>query len=135
MNTQTILDKTAIGLSLACIVHCLFFPLIVVLLPSIAALPLDEEQFHIWMVVAVIPTSAYALFMGCRRHKRYRLILVGCLGLALLAAAAFLGHDILNHDWEEILTVAGAATIALGHFWNYRLCRRHDDNCVNPDPS
>ena len=133
MNIQTTLDKTAIGLSLACIIHCLALPLIVVLLPSMAVLPLDEEQFHVWMLVAVIPTSAYALFMGCRRHKRYQLVLFGSLGLMLLMSAALLGDEILSHELEELLTVAGAAIIALGHFWNYRLCRRYDDNCGCPE--
>ena len=54
-NSQIVTDKAAIGLSLLCAIHCLAFPLLVVLVPSLVALPLHNESFHFWMVVAVIP--------------------------------------------------------------------------------
>lgn len=64
---QSIMDKFAIGLSLACAIHCIVLPVLLVMLPSLAALQLDDEAFHIWMVAAVLPSSIYALSMGCKQ--------------------------------------------------------------------
>lgn len=125
-NIQTVADKTAIGLSLLCTLHCLAMPLAAVLLPTSAAMTLEDELFHHWILIAVFPVSAYALTMGCKKHKHYRLLAVGGIGLFILAVAAVGGHDRLGEIWEKTLTVIGATTIALGHLWNYRLCRRQD---------
>ena len=131
-NFQMFTDKAAIGLSLLCAIHCLASPLAIVLLPSLAALPLDGELFHIWMVVAVLPTSAYALTMGCRQHKQYRLLVVGLLGLACLLLAVILGETLLGEAGEKLLTSLGAGIIAYGHFRNYRLCQ-DQWNCNCPE--
>ena len=122
---QLLSDKAAIGISLLCAIHCLF-PLIIVLLPGFAALPLTDESFHFWLLLAVIPTSVYALTMGCRKHKRYRLALLGSAGLLLLIGAYLLGEDNIGEVGEKGVTLLGVTVVALGHFWNYRLCRHHD---------
>ena len=134
ISTQAFTDKTAMSLSLLCAIHCLASPLIIVMLPSLAALPLDGEAFHVWMVLAVIPTSIYALTMGCKQHKRYRLLIMGLVGLLFLLSAVLTGEAIIGEFWEKTLTVTGAAIIAFGHYWNYRLCR-HEDYCACPEHS
>ena len=131
-NLQIFTDKAAIGLSLLCAMHCLAFPLIIVLLPSLAALQLNDEAFHLWMVLAVIPTSVYALTMGCKQHKRYRLLILGVLGLACLISAVVLGETLHSESMEKILTSIGAGIIAYGHYRNYRLCQ-YQRNCVCPE--
>jgi len=126
-NIQSLSDKAAISLSLLCTIHCLGLPLAVVFLPSIAALPLADEAFHLWLLVAVVPISAYALTIGCKQHRRYRVFFTGAIGLSLLVIAALFGHDILGEAGEKTLTVIGTIVIALGHVWNYRLCQNKDD--------
>ena len=128
-DVQTFTDKMAMSLSLLCALHCLASPVLIVMLPSLVALQFDGEAFHVWMVLAVIPVSVYALTMGCKQHKRYRLLGLGLLGLLFLLSAVVSG---VGNFWEQALTVTGAAIIALGHYWNYRLCRRHEF-CACPD--
>ena len=132
VGIQTFTDKMAMSLSLLCALHCMAFPVIIVMLPSLAALQLDGEAFHLWMVLAVIPISIYALTMGCRQHKHYRLLGIGLVGLLFLLSAVLPGDDLISSFWEKALTVTGAVTIALGHYWNYRLCRRQE-SCVCPE--
>ena len=117
-----------------CAIHCLALPLLLILLPSIAALQLDNEAFHLWMVVAVLPTSIYALTLGCKQHKRYQLLILGFTGLALLVIALVLGEERIGEAGEKILTALGAGFVAIGHWFNYRLCRaqKHKD-CPCPD--
>lgn len=124
INLQTLTDKTAMGLSLICTIHCIVLPIAMVLLPSVAALSMDDARFHQWMLVAVVPTSLFALTMGCRKHKRYRIFLWGATGLVTLGLAAYLGHDTLGELGEKLLTLVGACIIAFGHLRNHRLCRR-----------
>lgn len=131
-NIQTLTDKTAIGLSLACAVHCLATPLLIVLLPSLSALNLDNEAFHLWLVAAVIPTSAYALTMGCKQHKQFRFIAFGIVGLTCLILAVLLGESLLSETGEKVLTMIGAGIIAYTHYQNYRLCQHHNNcNCAD----
>lgn len=108
INLQPISDKFAISLSVLCTLHCLLIPSAVILLPSLTALHLEDEIFHIWMIVAVIPVSGYALTMGCNQHKNFRVMIVGLIGLILLVLSAILGHDILTESLEKVLTVVGA---------------------------
>ena len=129
---QTLTDKMAMSLSLLCALHCMAAPVTMVMLPSLAALQFDNEAFHLWMVLAVIPLSVYALTMGCKRHKRYRLLGFGFVGLLFLLSAVLAGEEFIGEFWEKALTVIGAVTIALGHYWNYRLCR-HQESCVCPE--
>ena len=132
-TTQAITDRLAIGLSLMCVIHCLAITSLVSLLPSMVALPLGNEAFHIWMVVAVIPSSAYALSLGCKQHQRYQLLILGSIGLTLLVLALVLGEERIGEVGEKILTVLGAGFVAAGHWFNFRLCQeqKHID-CASP---
>lgn len=129
---QELTDKFSIGLSSLCAIHCLVLPLLLVLMPSLGALNLENEAFHLWMLITVIPTSIYALTIGCKKHKRYRLFSIGAAGLLLLILAIIIGHDIAA-DWgEKILTLLGASLVVIAHIGNFRLCQKHD-NCPCPN--
>ena len=123
MNSlQAITDKAAIGLSFLCLAHCFALPAILVLLPSLAALNLENEAFHLWMVGAVLPTSLYALTIGCKQHKRYTLLAYGAAGISFLILA-LLTEELLGELGETLLTSLGAIVLAFGHYKNYRLCQ------------
>lgn len=116
--TQTTADKLAIGLSLMCTVHCFATPVILALLPSFAVLQINGEQFHLWVLAAVLPTSLLALSLGCKKHKRTRYMACGVVGLAFLIIAVLLGQE----EAEKALTLIGSAFIALAHWFNYQQC-------------
>ncbi len=122
---QPLSDKAAISLSLLCAFHCLALPLLLVLLPSMASLQLDNEAFHFWMILAVLPTSIYALTLGCKQHKRTYLLVLGAVGLALLLSAVLLPESLFGERGEKIFTLLGAGLISIAHFKNYRLCRQN----------
>ncbi|MEC8860379.1 MAG: MerC domain-containing protein [Pseudomonadota bacterium] len=117
------LDKTAIGLSMACAIHCLLLPVIVALLPAIAATTLGDEAFHKWMLLGVLPTSLLALTMGCRKHGSWRAAIIGAGGLTVLIFTAFFGHDVFGETGEVVATLIGATIVALAHLKNQRICR------------
>ena len=122
-SRQIFADKAAVGISALCVVHCLTMPLIVVLLPALSGTFVAEESFHLMLVFVVLPLSMYALTLGCKKHQRYHVLAIGGIGLAILVFAAIFGHDFLGEFWEKALTVIGASVVAIGHIWNYRLCK------------
>lgn len=129
MNLTTqFVDKTAIAISSLCVAHCLIFPLLAIIIPSFVALGLTSESFHFWMVISVLPTSIYALTIGCKKHKKFSLIIAGALGLSCLILALILGESMLGEWGEKALTLTGAIIIALAHVKNFKLCQQHK-NC------
>ena len=119
------LDKSSVGLSTVCAVHCLLMPVAVVMLPSLAALPLLMSVFTCFLSFR-LPLSTWALTMGCRKHKSWRLMAVGVVGLVLLVGAALAGHDLFGELIEKSATVIGAGLVALSHVMNFRECRAVD---------
>ena len=116
MRRQTF-DFTAIGLSLACLIHCLALPLLVPFLPLIGLIS-ESEGVHLGLFLVVVPVS----LIGLTRHKipRYSLWALALVGILCLAFA------ILNwpfYEQETLMTVIGAGLLALAHLGN--LFARH----------
>jgi MerC mercury resistance protein len=122
------LDQVAIAMSGVCAVHCLLGPLLTVLAPAVlASLGVSDEVFHVLLLALVLPTSAGALALGCRRHRDGGVVALGALGLGALGLAVILGHDALGEPSERGFTLAGAVVVAAAHARNFQLCRR--DRC------
>ena len=122
---QESLDRVAIGLSGLSALHCLVMPVGIVLFPMLAASLGSDERFHLGLAVLVLPSSALALVLGCRRHRDTAVLGWGLLGLGALTGLAVWGHGLLGEAWERVASAGASAVVALGHFRNYRLCR-HD---------
>ena len=121
-NLQSVSDKTSISLSLLCAAHCLFLPFLLILYPSLASLPMGDEAFHVWMLVAVVPLSMFALYQGYKSHNSKVILSIGFLGIAVLIMTTLLGHDLLSEDLEKMFTLVGALIVAGSHFVNFRKC-------------
>ena len=134
MSTITrIGDRLAVGAALLCAIHCFLTPVFIAMLPSLQALSiLDDEKFHFWMMIGVLPTSLIALAMGCKKHKRFTFLGIGLLGLVVLVFAALWGHDLLGCKYERYLTLTGSLIISIAHINNYRLCRSSNSGAIEP---
>lgn len=116
-------DVTSMGLSMLCVVHCFLTPVLLVMTPAFLSMYLGSELFHLWLVLAVIPMSIFALTLGCRRHKRYKLLMLGLVGIVFLTSALLL-EGVLGEIGEKSFTLVGSVLIAWGHFINFKLCRQ-----------
>ena len=112
------LDRWAIWLSGACLLHCLAISMAVLLLPAVAGLLLDSETSVHWLFLAVaIPSSAIALGSGYRQHRSALRLAIGCVGLALM----FIGvAHIAGRAMEPPLTVGGVVLVVAAHLLNVR---------------
>ncbi len=127
MTFTGILDKSAISLSVLCMLHCVALPVAILMVPSFSAYWFADEHFHLTLIYLVLPTSVLAIGMGCHRHRTYKITLWGLSGLLVLSVAALFGHDYLGIAAEKGLTMVGAALVMVAHIYNYRLCR--STNC------
>tara|TARA_B100000700_G_C15042772_1_gene856188 strand:+ start:1993 stop:2391 length:399 start_codon:yes stop_codon:yes gene_type:complete len=116
-------DKTAIYLSVICLIQCLALPLSALFLPTLIFLPLIEQWFHILLLFFVVPISVLAMFLGCRKHKSYNVIFYGFIGLTILIVNVIWGHEFLGESGEIISTLIGISILSYGHIQNQRLCK------------
>ena len=134
MIRSTTLDKFGVLLSGICILHCLITPVLITLLPVITLSSFIEELlFHQLMLWLVLPTSCIALFIGCRKHRDFNIVITGILGMCILIFVAFWGHDFLGETQERIASSVGGIVVAISHVLNYRACQKricNDDNCA-----
>ena len=125
-------DKAAISLSLLCALHCLAAPVLITLLPSAIALKLENELFHLWMLIGVVPISLFGLTLGCKEHRNFAVAGAGTIGIALMLGAVMLGHDLLGSFGERALTLIGAGLVTGSHIRNFIICRQFEIcNCVD----
>lgn len=116
-------DKLAIGFSSLCVIHCFATPLLMVLLPATVIASFDPESFHFWMVVAVIPTSIYAITAGYKKHQNLSVPIIAVIGLATLLCSVILGEHLLGEIGEKLVTTIGAVIVAYSHYQNFTLCK------------
>ena len=112
------LDRWAIWLSGACLVHCLAISAAVLLLPTVAGLLLHSETGVHWLFLTIaIPISAIALGSGYRQHRSWVRLAIGTAGLILM----FVGvSHIAGRAMEPPLTVSGVILVVLAHMLNIR---------------
>lgn len=121
-------ERTAIGASFVCLVHCVGLPLLLAALPALSKLVSLPADFHLWVLLLAVPASGFALVFGAWQHRRLAPLLMGTTGLALLTTGA-----VAASLWAEtILTLAGSFCLVVSHLANWRLRHRGDCRCSGP---
>ncbi len=110
------LETSALLLSGLCLMHCLGLPLLLAALPALATVLAVPEAVHFYLVITALPLSLTVLAYGSRQHKSFMPLAVGILGLLFMTAALTEKF----HSDEIILTVVGAAGLALAHIKNWK---------------
>lgn len=105
------------GLSGLCLVHCLGGSLLLTGLT--AAGGFWSHEIHAFGLLLALPLAAVALLRGMRAHRRGWPMLLGGVGLALMA-----GSLLLPHGASEIaVSMSGALLLGVAHLINLRLLR------------
>ena len=105
-------DRTAISLSVICLLQCLALPVSLLFFPTFFLLPLIEQWFHSLLLLFVVPISIFAMLLGCRKHKSYNIIFYGLLGLGILIVNVIWGHDLFGESGEIISTAIGTSILS-----------------------
>ncbi|MDB2416270.1 MerC domain-containing protein [Pseudomonadales bacterium] len=126
MSVIATMDRSAVGLSVLCIAHCLIVPFVVTMVPSLAAYWFAGENLHLMLLYLVLPTTIVGIGLGCRRHRSYGILFLAVSGPLLLVFAFLFGHNLFGEAAERLLTVVGAGCVMIAHIQNFRLCRSCD---------
>ena len=129
IKSQYVSDKFAMGLSLACVLHCFFVPSFLILTSGMLSVSIDNEFVHKLLVLVAVPISSFALIKGYKYHKTFSFISFGILGLVALILAVLLGESNLGELGEKGLTLLGSILVAYSHFKNYKMCIKLDCSC------
>ena len=127
-KTQENSDRFAMGISMACVIHCFFAPSLIVMSYGFLSFSVDSEIVHLVLLLTTIPISLFALGLGYKNHKVLLYLLIGIAGLSVLTVA-FLLEDVFSQPLERFMTSLGASIIALSHFKNYKKCKEIQCNC------
>jgi hypothetical protein len=119
-------ERAAVGASALCLIHCIGLPLLLAALPALSSLISIPESFHVWILVFAVPSSALALFTGRHRHRRAYPLIIGAIGLILLATGALF---LLGGRWETPVTILGSLCLASAHIANWRLRHSSHRHC------
>jgi hypothetical protein len=110
------IDRWAIWLSAACVVHCLATTVMVAVLSTAGGL-LGSPMIHEVGLVLALALGLVAFGRGMLAHRRLLPVALGGTGLALMATAVIVPHG-ESHVVESLLTVAGVVLLAAGHMVN-----------------
>lgn len=123
---ETLLDGVAVGVSFACLIHCLALPILVALLPAWSAWIELPEAVHVWLLAFAMPFSLGVLLQAARKRDWFVPLWAGAGGLCLMA----LGLALESPAGETLATSAGALLLATGHVinWRRRAQRRAEGN-------
>ena len=128
---QKIIDNLGITISAACAIHCVLLPAILIIAPySFFA----SHEFHETLIYFILPFAVIAFYLGCRKHGDYKVLLMGSVGIILLASSLVI-HEIFHSEEhsEELITVlitiAGSTMLILSHLRNRKLCLQEDYAC------
>jgi len=127
-KTQENSDRFAMGISMACVIHCFFAPSLIVMSYGFLSFSVDSEIVHLVLLLTTIPISLFALGLGYKNHKVLLYLLIGIAGLSVLTVA-FLLEDVFSQPLERFMTSLGASIIALSHFKNYKKCKEIQCTC------
>ena len=124
MSSSRYFDRIAIALSAICIVHCLVLPLLVALLPLAVVVFGEAGHFHELMLWLIVPSSVVGFYLGYREHGRVGIGALGVVGMALITAAALLGHGQWTSWLEAGVSLLGSMVLVGAHWINFQEVRR-----------
>ena len=82
----------------------------------------------------ILPFAAVAFFLGCKKHGDYKVLIMGSIGIILLATSLVI-HEVFHSEQHSeefmviLITIAGSVTLIFSHLRNARLCRQENFDC------
>ena len=123
---QKFFYTVGIALSGTCLIHCLFVPISLILVPLLGITITNEHTVHEVFLSVILPAALIAITMGCRKHKDYNVFFMAGVGILVLFSAVIY-HDSLGDIWVRVLSAIGSSILIFSHIRNYVLC--HKDGC------
>ena len=109
------LDRVGVLISGLCMVHCLAGLFLIGVLGLGGGELLNPAIHRVGLVLAVL-VGALTIGLGAIRHGHRLPLMIGTMGLVLMASAVAVGHGTA----EAVLTITGVLMVATAHVINMR---------------
>jgi hypothetical protein len=124
-NHQHQANKLSIFLSIACAIHCLMMPFVVVFLPFLSVY---FEQYHwveILIVFSTIILGTNSILHGYKYHHQNKIpAYLFVLGIGFLTTSSVLHFVYDMHNMpQQIINIIGALFSASAQIYNLKLCK------------
>jgi hypothetical protein len=114
-------DQIGSTLSLVCLIHCLFLPILIATVPFVSFLSFMQSFWaEALMIIFAILNAILAVTSGFKQHKNYIVVSFFVSG-ALFLILSFIVHKYLH--FADYFTPIGAFILGAGHFFNKRMCK------------
>lgn len=120
-------DRTGVVVAAICLVHCLAFPLLVLLIPTTETL-LNNPIVEATLLVSAILVGSISFFTSYQTHKKVGPLILGTLGVGLMVLSLFSDLEHGHSDFDSLvdrlnlLMMLGGALLITGHLWNIYAC-------------
>lgn len=121
-------DRFGIGVSGICAIHCLFFPILISVLPLMSVSSFIHEWAHPIFVLLLAPAVYFA---SRRSHFDKTITSILVIGFLAVVIGWLVGHYWLGILFETSMTLFGSGMLIAGHWFNYRhhrVCKNHSHN-------
>ena len=117
-------------LSIVCLIHCISFPIIIMILPFLDIVFGRSEWLEVGIILSVLIFGSYSLIHAyMTHHKNIKPIIIFYFGMALSFYIHFIAH---NHDNSGILIeIISGVVIAGAQFYNLKITPK---TCTNKEP-
>lgn len=123
LRVESLADVAGIAGSVACAIHCVAAPLLLVIGSSVPTVLLADESFHQAMLWLVVPSALLAFWLGCKKHKDVKTFVFGAFGLSGMILSTLLLHDLIGESGERIVVLLSAGMLVAAHVRNFKCCR------------
>lgn len=120
-------DRAGIFVASLCLVHCLLFPFIILLLPAARQLFANPILEGVILFLG-ISVGSISFMTTYKKHRKPYPIMIGLTGVALLSLNLFVfaegeAHtEVLGGFILDPLMIIGGAFLIIGHAWNIHAC-------------
>ena len=121
MKLSLFSDKLGICASVACLVHCLIVPFLLIIGFDVTLYSLDQEWIEMGFIFSSLLIGIYAFIKGFLSHRQHFVPVLFLAGFLLLVN----GEKVANTLLAVILSVIGALIIVYAHFQNLKLKQLH----------
>lgn len=114
-------DAFGIATSVACAIHCAVLPLLVSSLPLFGTNIIDNVWFENGMIALTFVIGIGSLWHGYKRHH-HSFLPIGLFGLGMLGLVL----KQIFHNYQIWFLIPAVVFIIIGHFLNFKFCRKHN---------
>lgn len=113
-------DKIGTALSITCLIHCLFLPVIIATIPFMAFMSfLKDPRAEFLLLICAVTNAAFSI--KNIKHKNLIVPAIFISGIFLMIFQYF--SDKMNWHTSEYVLTFGAFLLGIGHLINHWSCK------------